>query len=185
MSLWDRLLLFLYSLGVAALAVTGILIGCRLFINPQEASRAILLLEYDLALNISVVGVAIFVLLFSIRFMSLGLFNKESNKGVDYVTEIGNIRISLETIENIALKAAKRVKGVRDLSARIRHDLKNSTVNIGLRVVVDGETPVQEISEQLQHTVKSQVEKLTGVNVDQVPIFVAKTIQGKRKVRVE
>ncbi|SFJ31070.1 alkaline shock response membrane anchor protein AmaP [Thermoflavimicrobium dichotomicum] len=186
MGLWDRLLLFLFSLGVAALAITGILIGCDLFIDPKKASEAILLLDRDVTLNISVVGVSVFVLLISLYFISWGIFRRSANAGVDQLTEIGNIRISLETIENIAVKAARRVKGVRDLSARIRHNIKTSSVDIGLKIIVDGETPIQQVSEQLQRTVKDQVETIAGVAVDQVPVYVAKTIQANRaKIRVE
>ncbi|RAL26560.1 alkaline shock response membrane anchor protein AmaP [Thermoflavimicrobium daqui] len=186
MGLWDRLLLFIYSLGIAALAITTILTGFHLFISPQEASQAILLLDKDLALNISVIGVSIFVLLVSLRFLGFGLLKISKDAGVDRVTEIGNIRISLETIENVAVKSARRVRGVRDLTARIRHDAKTSTVDIGLKIIVDGEIPIQEVSEQLQRTVKDQVETIAGVHVDQVPVYVAKTIQANRaKIRVE
>jgi uncharacterized alkaline shock family protein YloU len=105
---------------------------------------------------------------------------------VEHKTEVGYIHISLSTIESIAMKAARRVKGVRDLTARIRHQAQQSSVTIGLKITVDGETPIQPLSEQLQQLVKEQVKAITGVQVSQVSVYVAQTVQpDKTRICVE
>lgn len=187
MGLLDRLLLFLFSIGFAALAVFGFLAGLEILIGPRELTDGIREFYQDPGLRWAVAGVSLFVFIISLRLLSIGLMkDRAMDPGVDRQTEIGHIRISLKTIESLAVKAARRVRGIRDLTARVRYSEHHSSVGIGMKIIVDGETPIQELSEQLQLTVKEQVEKIAGVGVDQVSVYVAQTIQpDKSRVRVE
>ncbi|TCS96384.1 alkaline shock response membrane anchor protein AmaP [Hazenella coriacea] len=183
----DRLLLLLYSLGIAALAVFGFLFSFQLLVGPEEIQSGLTQFNDDPSLRWAIAGVSLFVFIISLRFIFKAVIKqKEIDSGVDRETEIGHIRISLRSIESIAAKAARRVKGVRDLTARVRHRTNDSSVGIGLKIVVDGETPIQHLSEQLQLVVKEQVEQIAGVQVDQVSVYVAQTIQpDKSRVRVD
>lgn len=183
----DRLLLLLYSIGIAALAVFGFLFGFQLFISPEVVQSGLKQFYDDSSLQWAIAGVSLFVFLISVRFIIKSMIKqKEIDSGVNRETEIGHIRVSLRSIESIAAKAARRVKGVRDLTARVRHRVNDPSVGIGLKIVVDGETPIQHLSEQLQLVVKEQVEQIAGVDVDQVSVYVAQTIQpDKSRVRVD
>ncbi|SEN22588.1 alkaline shock response membrane anchor protein AmaP [Lihuaxuella thermophila] len=187
MGLLDRLLLFLFSIGFAALAVVGFLAGLEILIGPREVISGIREFYQDPGLRWAVAGVSLFALVISVRLLAVGLMKKRAlDPGVDRETEIGHIRISLKTIESLAVRAARKVRGIRDLTARVRHNGDHSSVGIGMKIIVDGERPIQELSEQLQLTVKEQVEKIAGVGVDQVSVYVAQTIQpDKSRVRVE
>lgn len=183
----DRLLLLVYSLGIALLSVFGFLFGSQFFITPEVVQSSLAQFYEDSGLRWSITGVSLFVFLISLRFFFKALIKgKEMDAGVNRETEIGHIRISLHSIESIAAKVARRVKGVRELTARVRHRDNDSSVGIGLKIVVDGETPIQHLSEQLQLVVKEQVEQIAGVDVDQVSVYVAQTIQpDKSRVRVD
>lgn len=187
MGVSDRILLFLFGLGFAALAVFGLLIGLQIFIGQQEVVIGLEQFYRDAALRWAVAGVSLFAFLISLRFAWFGLIRKkEVDPGVERETEMGHIRISLKTIESLAVKSARRVRGIRDLTARVRHHDNQSSIGIGLKIIVDGETPIQNLSEQLQLTVKEQVEKIAGISVDQVSVYVAQTIQpDKSRVRVD
>ncbi|HZG55374.1 alkaline shock response membrane anchor protein AmaP, partial [Paenibacillus sp.] len=103
---------------------------------------------------------------------------------IDQRTEFGDIRISLETVENLALKAANRVRGVKELRARVRVD--DSGLDIQLRSVVDGESSIQQLTEEMQRGVKEHVEDITGIPVATVTVYVANVVQSQSfKARVE
>ena len=61
-----------------------------------------------------------------------------SENGIDQETEIGAVHISLTTIEEIVLRAAKQVKGVFNLKARVHYDEEKSNLSIGIKIEIDG-----------------------------------------------
>jgi uncharacterized alkaline shock family protein YloU len=125
------------------------------------------------------------VLLISLRFLYLSLRRgNASAPSIDQRTDFGDIRISLETVENLALKAATRQRGVKDLRARIR--IAESGIDIMLRAVVDGESSIPVLTEEIQKAVKEHIEEITGIPVSSVTVFVANVIQNQSfKSRVE
>jgi uncharacterized alkaline shock family protein YloU len=183
----DRLLLFLCSIGLAVLALVVCLTGLQIGIQPELVRAGMERFYQDLGWRWVTAAVSLSVLLISLRLLLVSLSRKKRiDPGVEHKTEVGYIHISLSTIESIALKAARRVKGVRDLTARIRHQAQQGSVTIGLKITVDGETPIQPLSEQLQQLVKEQVKAITGVEVSQVSVYVAQTVQpDKTRICVE
>lgn len=178
MSLFDRLLLILHSLVVAVLSAVVALAG---------AGAASLEWVWEGPhLRWTVAGIGLFLFLVSLRLL-FSAMRRPKDEGVDRLTEFGYIRISPETLENIASKAARGVKGIRDLTARVRFSGDSpSSVGIGLKITVDGETPIQLLSEELQRTVKQQLEEIAGVEVSQVSVLVKDTVQPERlRVRVD
>jgi uncharacterized alkaline shock family protein YloU len=83
------------------------------------------------------------------------------------------------------LKAAGRTKGAKDLRARVR--VNQSGLEITIRTIVDGESSIPELTEEMQSTVKSYIEDITGIPVASVTVFVANIVQSAPtfKSRVE
>lgn len=110
----DRLLLFVYSLSIGILSVIAILLLSGAIPRTLE-------IENGPAAYITAIIVAVVLFLLSIRFFYISLRrDRASLPSVDQRTEYGDIQISMETIENLSLKAAGKVKGIRDLKSRIR-----------------------------------------------------------------
>lgn len=89
-------------------------------------------------------------------------------------TEFGDVQISLDTIENMTLKVAERTKGVRDLKTRVR--VVESGLEIVIRAVVDGETPIPGLSESMQKSIHTEVEEITGIPVSSVSVYIANIV---------
>lgn len=178
MGLFDRLLLIFHCLVVAVLSAMVALAGAG------AASLEWVWEGAYLRWTVAGLGLLLFVLSFRLLFWAM---RRPKDGGVDRLTEFGYIRISLETLESIASRAARGVKGIRDLTARVQFSSDSpSTVGIGLKITVDGETPIQILSEELQRTVKEQVEEIAGVEVSQVSVLVKDTVQPERtRIRVE
>jgi len=181
----DRLLLCLYSLVIGALSVAALFIVGRGV--PEKRAAGWLHELYTVLpwLQAVLIAVCAAVFLISLRFLYVSLRRgSASAPSIDQRNEFGDIRISLETVENLALKAASRQRGVKDLRARIR--IAESGLDIMLRTVVDGETSIPALTEEIQRSVKEHVEEITGIPVSGVTVFVANVIQTHTfKSRVE
>ncbi|MGM0880567.1 MAG: alkaline shock response membrane anchor protein AmaP [Bacillota bacterium] len=180
----DKLLLFLYSIVIGCLSVFLLSIGFGWISKDVMNDLLADLYRLDsIQITIAVTGVILFVL--SLRFFIVSLMRgSASAPSIDQRTDFGDIRISLETIENLALKAASRQRGVKDLRARIR--ATDAGLDIVIRAVVDGESSIPVLTEEIQRAVKEHVEDIAGIPVMNVAVYVANIIQtGTFKSRVE
>ncbi|MGZ9586158.1 alkaline shock response membrane anchor protein AmaP [Paenibacillus marinisediminis] len=173
----DRLMLFVYSfvigtLSLAAIAATTGLIPRFSITGP------------DWLIGTVIVTAAV-MFLFSLRFFVMSVKRERTTlPSIDQRTDIGDIKISIETIENVALKAATRVRGVKDLKARIHAN--DAGLEITIRAIVDGEHAIPEITEEVQRNVRDYVHEITGIPVSYVSVYVANIVQSQTfKARVE
>ncbi|XEC92845.1 alkaline shock response membrane anchor protein AmaP [Paenibacillus tarimensis] len=181
----DRLLLFFYSIMIGAISVIVLCLGAG-WISERVAGLWIQELYGDaLWLQWSLIAGSIVLFLVSLRFFYVSVRRANaSTPSIDQRTDFGDIRISMETVENLALKTAAKQRGVKDLKARIR--IADAGLEIMLRAVVDGESSIPALTEDIQRTVKEHVEEITGIPVAMVTVFVANIIQTQTfKSRVE
>ncbi|RIX53397.1 alkaline shock response membrane anchor protein AmaP [Paenibacillus nanensis] len=180
----DKLLLFLYSIVIGVISVVMIGVGFH-WISRDIAGDFIMELYAEDAFSIAVGIIGVVLFLISLRFFIVSLMRGSVNAhSIDQRTEFGDIRISIETIENLSLKAASKQKGVKDLRARVR--ASDAGLEIVLRAVVDGETAIPSLTEEIQRAVKTHIEDITGIPVINVAVFVANVIQTNTfKSRVE
>lgn len=180
----DKLLLFIYSIVIGVISVFIACIGFQWIREGDLNDMVSELYSTDSFLIATiVVGLALFIL--SLRFFIVSLKRSSaSSPSIDQRTDFGDIRISIETIENLALKAAGKQRGVKDLKARIQ--ASDSGLNIILRAVVDGESSIPILTEDIQKAVKEHVEEIAGIPVTNVAVFIANVIQtAPNKSRVE
>ncbi|MDA8354454.1 MAG: alkaline shock response membrane anchor protein AmaP [Firmicutes bacterium] len=187
MGVLNRLLLMVYSLLFLMLSAMGV----GLFVSAEWGQQGLLAgwldrIYRDTGVRWFVLAVSIMVLVYSLRMLRLSLENKKEEPGVDRLTEIGHIRISLKTLESLTVKRARGIKGIRTITARVRQDSDHTSVGVGLKLVVDGDTPIQTLSEELQQSIKTHLEEIAGVDVSQISVYIADTVQPDRSpIRVE
>ncbi|MFD0958713.1 alkaline shock response membrane anchor protein AmaP [Paenibacillus chungangensis] len=180
----DKLLLFLYSISIGVIALFMAGIGFR-WISEDLLQDLLADFNNSDTIRIAIGVVGIVLLLISFRFFVMSLRRGgASAQSIDQRTEFGDIRISMETIENLALKSASRQRGVKELRARVR--VTDAGIEIMLRAIVDGEHSIPVLTEEIQRAVKEHVEEITGIPVVNVAVFVANVIQSNTfKSRVE
>lgn len=181
----DRLLLFILSLAIIVAAC--VMLAAAFDWIPQEETRQFVQKVYtETNPAIAFITSCAIVLLISIRFFYISVRTTQAQApSIDQRNEWGDIRISIDTVENLALKAAGRTRGVKDLRARVR--VNSSGIEILIRSVVDGESSIPALTEEMQASVKQHVEEITGIPVATVSVFIANVAQSTPtfKSRVE
>jgi uncharacterized alkaline shock family protein YloU len=181
MNAQHRLLLLIFSLIVLALSGTGALIALDVGLGKEETvTRWMTEVYHDSQIRWPLLGISLVLILVALRVVIELSRNRNRDRGVDRITEFGHVRISLKTLESLALQAANQMKGIHQLSAQVRQDETHSAVGIGLKLTVDGNMPIQTLSEELQQTVKKHVEEIAGVSVNQISVYIADTVQPDR-----
>jgi uncharacterized alkaline shock family protein YloU len=82
----------------------------------------------------------------------------------------GEVRICFTTIETLVLKAAREVKGVREIKTRVVE--KPSGLVIFLRAVALAGQNIPQLAAQLQAAVKEYVESTAGSHVAEVKVMI-------------
>ncbi|MCM3495307.1 alkaline shock response membrane anchor protein AmaP [Paenibacillus lactis] len=174
----DRLLLFIYSLSIGVISVVAILL-----LSGAVPYHLTFAQEQQLVLAGIIIAAVLFLL--SIRFFYISVRRDRSTlNSIDQRTEFGDIQISVETIENLCLKAASKVRGVKDLKSRIK--VSQSGLEIAIRAVVDGEESIPALTTEVQKQVHDFVEETTGIPVSSVSVYIANVVQAPSfKSRVE
>ncbi len=172
--MFDRLLLFIYSFIIAC---TMVVLMCMTFgwIGYNLAENYLDNIYNESLVRNSLLVVSIVFLIISIRLFYLAVRrDKTRSPSIILPSTYGSVNISIETIQNVALRASTKIKGLSELKARIQ--MKESGLEIELRTKIDGENSIPRITEEVQRTVKEQVELLTGIPVDKVSVFVSNIV---------
>jgi uncharacterized alkaline shock family protein YloU len=175
-NLFDRFILTLYSFALIVLSCVAI--GATSGLIPADYLRPYA--EQMLTgSHPAYLAVAVIFLIVSLRFFfsSFRYRKPKKERGIRQRSDLGEVNITLQTIQTIAERAARRVRGVRDLKTVVRaHESGNM---ITLRVSVDGETPLPDLTQQLQAVVKEQVESIAGVMISEVAVVVTEVAQSE------
>jgi Uncharacterized protein conserved in bacteria len=128
-----------------------------------------------------IISLIFFVL--SIMFLLSGVKSNKDKKAVSKHTNIGEVKISLNSIENIALNASKKANGVKETKAFVRK-LEDSVAVI-VRIIVMPDMNIPEISADIQSKVKNTVEDNAGIEVKEVKVIVEGIYSSTIKTRTE
>lgn len=182
MNIFFRTLLAFYAfcLTIISLILMIITLNKEMFVN------IIVFLESNILNNrVSVVLLFIIELIFfglSLMFLLSGVRNERNRKSISRFNKIGEIKISLTTIENIALATSRRNNGVKESKAYVKRVGEN--VSIYIKTIVMSDINIPALTENIQLRVKKSIEETTGILVNDIIVFVENIHAGYRS-RVE
>lgn len=119
----------------------------------------------------------------SLTFLLSGFKPEGDKKAIVKYTKNGDIKITLNSIENIALATSKKLVGIRDSKAYVSK--VGEGVIITVKAIVQPDINIPLLSEDMQIKVKSSVEDCTGVRVDSVKVLIESIFTGYKSARVE
>lgn len=96
----------------------------------------------------------------------------------------GSVRISNDIIDQLIAESALQVEGVEDVigykNKKIEKNkkegivavVKDNTIKIALTVILNSDTELQKIAENVQKSISEQIETMLGIKVLEVNVFV-------------
>ena len=180
-------IIFRILLAVYAFCLTVIsLITLVLTLRPEMIERASKLLVNDVLPNRGLTLLMLFIevafLGLSLMFLLSGVRSEKDKKSVSKYNNVGEIRISLNAIESIALNASKKVSGIRENKAYVTK--QGDHVSVFIKTIVMPDVNIPALLEDIQVKVKKSVEESTGIAVNEVRASVENIYTGY-KSRVE
>ncbi len=120
--------------------------------------------------KISISAVLLILLVLSFRSMLVSTEKKKSNSALAASTNEGGIYINLDTINELAAKAVKKIEAVREM--KVKTLMAEDGANIAIKIALSPESVIPEVSAQVQQSVKSDIETLCGIAVKKINIQV-------------
>jgi len=162
MSIFDRFVLFIFSVAVILLAVLALLTGFG-FYSQTYVNTIVDSLFHDYDIKLTFISASIIFVIIGIFLVIRSMYSKKEMTFSTNSTDYGQIKISL---------------GPKEPKVKVRIEEDESAAFI-IKVLVDGETPIPQLSEEIQHNVKENIEKITGLSVNQVHIVVTNVSNNK------
>ncbi len=166
MSIFDRLLLAIQSIGGFFAGIFALLLGTGVFgawsITPFGDFGS-----YPRNIVAIVIGIVLIIVALRFCFYRLGGHRQ------DFVVlsgENGNIQISYETIRQLATRTGKSVRGVQEFDTRVRESQNGVVLLVKIRVLPD--IDLARMGSEVQAAVKEYVEQTTGVRIERVLVHI-------------
>lgn len=173
MSIADRLLLTVYTLIIVlvSIAILGLFVAIGINAVPLADVDAFLQ-SIELNWQFFLIGtlVSLFFLVVSIKLLFAGRKSKAPSSSLLKHTELGVIRISVETLETMGQKAVRGFEEVKDV--RINTITEDDGVRIQLKVSIMPDVILPDLSVSLQKEVKEYIESHSGIVVKEVLVYV-------------
>ena len=113
-----------------------------------------------------------------------------AERRAEIIDDDGRITIAEDVIASIARIAAEKVDGIarpssgglksifggEDLAPNIKAELAEGTVRLELRIAVEYGYPVHEVAGGVQQNVQADIERLAGISVASVDVYVKKVV---------
>ena len=177
MRTFDRI--FSLILGLLFLALSVALLGSSLGLGHDLAVSWLNAIFSDklLSLLFFVITGAIAAYLFAMTFRTRG-----TTETIQYSTPLGDVRISIQAIEDLALRAAKKIRGVRDADIYVKQS--QSGLALVARIGVAPDVSIPEVSNELRTKLGSYIRDTAGMTIADVEVTVRKIAADVRS-RVE
>lgn len=170
----DRILLFILSVAGLVLGVVLALAGASVI-----STNALSAISYAPE-NIVFVVIGVIVVLLSLRFLFYRV--SRASTSMDYIAmtgDHGQIRISYETLRQLANRRGALLKGAEGFDTRIRQGQEGIVILVRMQVLPD--VDIAQLSRDAQVAVKEYVEQSSGVQVERVLVHVTELSTANRQ----
>jgi len=153
MKIFFRIVLSVYALFIMAISVIFIIMAFSHDFIWEIYNYILNDLLADATGSVVIVIVALFLFITGFIYIVSGFKKKKELQYVSKLTDYGEIKISLDSIESIALTITSKMNGVRDARAIIRKI--EDTVAVVIKIIVFPEINIPSLSQQIQEAVKA------------------------------
>lgn len=184
MNIFYRIVLAIYTVCIIAISILVMVLTVKpsMFLNITESLR----LALETRGSAIIIFIAAFLLFgMSLSFLLSGLRNNKDKKAVSKHTNIGEVKISLSTISNIALNVTKRLNGIKETKVDVVKK-KNQYISVVIKIIVMPEINIPNLSAEIQGKVKESIQEGTGIEVEEIKVIIENIhTSSSLKARVE
>ncbi len=180
----DRVLLVLYTILIIFLSLGLVCIALNI-IPLYSVVNMISRIKYGWPFALILLGIALAMILVSFRLLLSG-FRSSDRKPLSTIlntTELGIIRISINTLDTLTQKAVHKFQEVKEGKSVIL-PVEDGGIKIQLKITILPDVPMPELSQNIQSKVKEYVEEMSGITVKEVQIYIDNLSTAKQN-RVE
>lgn len=179
MGIFDRIILTIYTFALTFISTAFVALAAG-WLEPLDYVRTVLE-DPNGRWAVGITGAVFFVA--SVRLLYFAFRRRSPGRSLMYENDMGEVRISLDAIENLLGRIARLQRGVRE--ARPLAEISEGRVNAYLRIWVSPDVSIPELSNSLQREIIQQLREVMGAETDQVKIHVVNVTSEPRRGRVE
>lgn len=124
----------------------------------------------DWIVNLITALVAAFLFIASIKLIFPSKGSKRLTGALVKNTELGEIQVSVGTLNNLAQKAVRQFDEVKDVDSNISPEIDG--IGIQLKLMIMPDVIIPDVTKQVQDEVKRYIEQISGIHVKEVRIFI-------------
>jgi uncharacterized alkaline shock family protein YloU len=178
MGILDRIILTIYTFLLTFLSFGVILLSLRLIsVDWVRTSIESIAGRWEAGL----VG-AVFLLV-SLRLLLAGLRSRRGGKSITHHTDLGDVHVSLDAVENLVEKTARHTRGVRGVKVSVQY--ADAGVSVRLKIVVSPDSNIPAVTDEIQQRVSESIKNTVGVEPADIRVMVANIANDFKAKRVE
>lgn len=171
MKIGERLLLILMSLvSIVLLGLFAVAIW-----NTAVMQQLLVIIFASRLTQIISTGVALIIAILMLRLMFISTGSRKKKVCLAATTSSGEIYINLESISDLAQKAAKRSEYVKEVRVRTLMDKQGANIYVKVAFAPNAIIPTE--SALLQESIKKDIEDFCGIRVEKISIQVDNSLQ--------
>lgn len=182
MDILSRFILTVYAFFVTVWSVIAMLVTLR----PAVFDRIVCFLAKDVVCygryTLMFFIIELFFLCTSVVFLLSGLKSSKRKSAIIRETELGQVKISLDTIESIVLGTIRKMPFVRESKVYVEN--REGKLFIVIKIIIAMDINIPVLVEEVQQKSKSVLENNTDIEVDKIHVVVD-NISSLSKSRVE
>jgi uncharacterized alkaline shock family protein YloU len=183
MRLFIALGVFFYT--VVFFLIGGLLIAFALdWLTVDDINRTVQYLQLGFNARIITGLVGFLVIVINIFFAQLILGRIEKEKTIAFNTPTGQVTIALSAVEDLIKRLAQSFSEIKEMRPDVVASKRGVEVN--LRVVLQSEANIPDLTSHLQETIKTKIQEMLGIEEQiSVKVHVAKIISYREKRQKE
>jgi len=173
----DRLLLTLLCIFALVFAIFFLNLSLHLD-NFNYILRQFLNFNYLKYFLVAFSSIGFLQFFFNSRFLIFLFKLKAKDPFLELRSRFGKICVSLKAIQTVAENVVKNAEEVLNLTVKVSASKNKNSVLIGLKLVLDGKAPMQELVSTFQQQIKEKVKEITGIDVEEVLVYIDQVGKG-------
>lgn len=179
MGIYDKSMLIVVGVVLFCLFIVSVGLGIGLPLSRD------ILMDLQYLSNGAVIGAVVIGLVFAFlaaNMFRMALYRTPAVKAVISETHLGKVRIAVDAIRDLIMKAVRQIEGIR--SADVNIDVLDENLSLDLTLCILPDIDIPAICETVQATLQEYVHATVGISIDRIDILV-RNVTAEKRSRVD